>query len=339
METSTESDNETSSIRLSDVSTINNIENRSVTELSEEIDMDHEENVMMGKEEISFRLERDGYVVIPNVLTKSEIEEYKSEFFKWYDNTEGLKSFHDEVSSNGIFKYYEVAHQRFAWLARTNTCITNIFKDIWNTDELVTSFDGCCYYPSDYSDNPRFWIHTDQSGYKVGRHCLQSFVSFTENKERTFVLYRGSHFLHQDYFNITDTYTENDWCVLYPEYLKGIQYRQEVLHVKPGSLVMWDSRLFHQNTCGESSCSEERLIQYLCYLPKNSPKNTEHEQKVRRECFENRFQTSHWPYPMKPIHKQPLWFNEQTDNEIFIDYDSLDVPQIDDLREKIEKLL
>ena len=65
----------------------------------------------------------------------------------------------------------------------------------------------------------------------MGRHCVQSFVSFTENKERTFVLYRGSQHLHQDYFNITNTVTPNDWCVLNPRYLEGLDYRQEFLQL------------------------------------------------------------------------------------------------------------
>ena len=289
--------------------------------------------------EIIHRLDRDGYVVVPNVLTEEEVQEYRSEFFKWYNGTPHLAEFHANVSGNGIFKFHEVAHQRFAWLARTNDKIIDIFKQVWNTDELVTSFDGCCYYPSDFSDNPRCWIHTDQSSLKVGCHCVQSFVSFTENIERTFVLYRGSQHLHQDYFNITNTVAKHDWCVLDPRYLDGLEYRQETLHVEPGSLVMWDSRVFHQNTCGPPSCREERLVQYLCYLPRNHPKNTEEEQLLRRKCYEYRRNTSHWPYPVVPVRKQPGIFHPDTQKELYIDYDNLQTPAIDDLREKIEKLL
>jgi len=290
-------------------------------------------------DEIIHRLDRDGYVVVPNVLTQEEVAEYRAEFFKWYSETSGLDEFHAIVSGNGIFKFHEVAHQRFAWLARTNDKIIDIFKQVWNTDELVTSFDGCCYYPSEFSKNPTCWIHTDQSSLKVGRHCVQSFVSFTENIERTIVLYRGSQHLHQDYFNITNTVAEHDWCVLDPRYLDGLDYRQETLHVAPGSLVMWDSRVFHQNTCGPPSCREERLVQYLCYLPRNNPNNTKGEQTLRRKCYEFRRNTSHWPYPVIPVRKQPRIFNPDTGSELNIDYDDLQTPAIDDLREKIEKLL
>ena len=294
-----------------------------------------EQEETMTMEEIDERLDRDGYVVVPNVLTSQEVAEYRIEFFNWLKGTDGLEEFHSRFSGNGIFKYFEVAHQRFAWLARTNRNIINIFKHIWKTDDVVTSFDGCCYYPKEYSDEPRLWIHTDQSSQKVGRHCVQSFVSFTENKERTFVLYRGSQHLHQDYFNITNTVTPNDWCVLNPRYLEGLDYRQEFLHVKPGSLVLWDSRVFHQNTCGDPECREERLVQYLCYLPRNHPKNTDQENQTRRECFRQRINTSHWPYPLRPIHKQPSYHGQQ----VYIEYDGLPVPKIDDLLDKIDAIL
>ena len=296
----------------------------------------------MSMDEIKVHLSRQGYVVVPNVLNTEEIEEYKTEFFKWFNTTPGLKDFHKRTATNGILKFYEVAHQRFAWLARTNPKIIDIFKSIWETDDLVTSFDGACYYPEEFSGTPNFWIHTDQSSEKVGRHCVQSFVSFTENRERTLVLYYGSHCLHEDYFNLTGTYTPNDWCVLNPEYLKGLEYREMVLKVKPGDLVLWDSRVFHQNTCGSPDCGEERLIQYLCYLPRNHEKNTEEECIHRRKCFEERINTSHWPYPIREVPRLPTWLGEEYLSEYVNNYEQFKEsgkPDIDDMREKIEKLL
>ena len=45
------------------------------------------------------------------------------------------------------------------------------------------------------------------------------------------------------------------------------------LQVPAGALVIWESRVFHQNQYGTPE-SEERLVQYVCYLPRNHPKNT-----------------------------------------------------------------
>ena len=296
----------------------------------------------MSIDEIKYHLDKDGYVVVPNVLNKDEVEEYKTEFFKWFNNAPGLKEYHAKHETNGIFKFYEVAHQRFAWLVRTNPKVVDIFKSIWETDDLVTSFDGACYYPEEFSGDANYWIHTDQSSRKVGRHCVQSFVSFTENVDRTFVLYHGSHYLHQDYFNLTGIDTTNDWCVLEPEYLRGLQYRQKHLHVKPGSLVLWDSRVFHQNTCGPPDCHEERLVQYVCYLPRNHEKNTEVEHDKRRNCFLQRINTSHWPYPVREVPRLPTWLGSDNLSEYVENYNKfceMGDPYIDDLREKIEKLL
>ena len=296
----------------------------------------------MSLDDIKYHLDKYGYVVVPNVLDKDEVEEYKTEFFNWFNNTPGLKDFHAKHAGNGILKFYEVAHQRFAWLVRTNPKVVDIFKGIWETDDLVTSFDGSCYYPEEFSGKANYWTHTDQSSRKVGRHCVQSFVSFTENVGRTLLLYHGSHYLHQDYFNITNTDTPNDWCVLDPDYLKGLDYRQMQLEVDPGSLVLWDSRVFHQNTCGPPHCREERLVQYVCYLPRNHENNTEEEDIMRRRCFENRINTSHWPYPVREVPQFPTWLSEYDQHQYMINYNNLSItckPNIDDLREKIEKLI
>ena len=103
------------------------------------------------------------------------------EFNKWHELVPELTSHHELIDFNRIYKHHEVGHQRFAWLARTNPKILNIFKQIWNTDELVTGFDGCCYYPKDYVGQEKYWTHSDQSSRKKGVYCYQSFVSLNNN--------------------------------------------------------------------------------------------------------------------------------------------------------------
>ena len=286
------------------------------------------------------KLQQDGYVVIPDVYTQSEIDEYKKEFFDWYNNVDNLIEFHDDVDNHGIFKYHQVGHQRFAWLARTNDKIINIFKTLWDTDELVTSFDGCCYYPDDYIDTPKYWTHTDQSSKKHGLYCYQSFLSITDNSQRTLIVYKGSHHLHQDYFNSMGIDSESDWNIIDQNYLEKIGHTKQILDVKKGDLVIWDSRTFHQNTCGSLTCEEERLVQYLCYLPKNATRNTCEQQEIRRNAFDNLRTTNHWPYLMATVPEQPMSYNFcNPDDPIFIDYESLPVPNLEDLKEKIEELL
>ena len=286
------------------------------------------------------QLKEDGYTIIHNVYNEEEIIEYRNEFNLWHTNVPELEELNNLIDFNGIYKHHQVGHQRFAWLARTNPKIINIFKQLWDTDELVCSFDGCCYYSSEYIGKPVYWTHSDQSSRKKGLNCYQSFLSLTNNKERTLLLYKGSHLLHEDYFTTMEIDEPRDWNIIDQNYIQQLIEDRLYLDVKEGDLVIWDSRTFHQNTCGDSSCCEERLVQYLCYLPKDNEKNDTKQRSQRKKYFEKLRTTSHWPYPMNVVPEQPNMYNYYNTNfPITIDYDSLPKPNIDDLKEEIEKLL
>lgn len=288
---------------------------------------------------IKQEFEEKGYVVIPNVLNNEEIIEYICEFNKWMDAIQDSDYLHNLIDYHGIFKYFQVGHQRFAWLLRTNPKILNIFKSLWNTDELVVSFDGCCYYPPNYIETPSYWIHSDQSSIKLGLQGIQAFASLTSNKERTFIVYEGSHKLHEDHSNTYSIQNISDWYPIREEYVETIQDKKRTLHVEAGSLVLWDSRTFHQNTCGPETGTEERLIQYLCYLPKNNVINNEDMQDLRRECFDKLRTTNHFPYPISPIPLQPNTYNYYNNDDLYIDYSTIPKPELDDLLDDIYKLL
>ena len=285
-------------------------------------------------------LAEKGYTIFRNLLSVEEVDEYKKEFYKWLDEVPDLRKMHSMIDFNGIFKHHQVGNQRFAWLLRSNPKIVNIFKELWETDELVTSFDGCCYYPKEYKGEERYWTHTDQSSRKKGVYCYQSFVSLTNNVERTLQVYEGSNLLHENYFETMNIDDPKDWNIIDIEYIKKISDSKRVLNVNEGDLVVWDSRTFHQNLCGNEECEEERLVQYLCYLPKNNDGNTERERRYRKRYFETRRTTSHWPYPMNVIPIQPNAYNYYNpEEEIIIDYDLLPVPYLNDLIVKINELL
>jgi ectoine hydroxylase-related dioxygenase (phytanoyl-CoA dioxygenase family) len=283
--------------------------------------------------------EEKGYVVIPNILNKDEIKEYIDEFNYWMDSIPNSEYLHNLIDCHGLFKHHQVAHQRFAWLLRTNPKIINVFKSFWDTDKLVVSFDGCCYYPSDYKEKESYWIHSDQSSLKKGMQCIQSFVSLTSNKERTFVVYEGSHKLHEEHAHIYNIDNSSDWNPINQEYIETIQDRKKILHVKAGSMVLWDSRTFHQNTCGPENSKEERLVQYLCYLPENSEINDEAMRTLRYECYYYLRTTNHYPYPIAKVPLQPNNYNHYNNDNLYIDYSLLQPPDLDDLLEKIYDLL
>ena len=284
-------------------------------------------------------LDENGYAVIPDILNTEEILSAKTEFHAWKT---ALPEFKKEHTIHGIFKFHGVGNARHAWQIRTNPKVQAVFKELWKTDELVVSMDGSCYYPPIVSSTKdKCWTHTDQASNKIGRVCVQGFVALTSNIERTLQVYEGSHLLHEQYFKELATTsdksdnknTEKDWNLIDVKYLETIKYKKRTLQIPAGSLVLWDSRTFHQNS---SISNEERLVQYVCYLPKNNPKNTKAMTKKRAKYFEDMRTTTHWPYSIKVNGLQPQTYGN---TEMLIDYSKVVKPDLSDLMQEILKII
>ena len=92
-----------------------------------------------------------GYCIVKNVLCKEEITNATELFYSWKNSIPDLDKIHSTINPHCIFKFHEIGHQEHAWFLRTRPQIIALFKKIWNCDELVTSFDGFCYMPTDLS--------------------------------------------------------------------------------------------------------------------------------------------------------------------------------------------
>lgn len=281
------------------------------------------------------KLKKDGFVIINNALSDNEINNAKQLFYNWKNCIEKLDNFNEKNNPHNIFKHYQVGHQEHAWYIRTRPQIINIFKKLWKTDNLNVSFDGCCYISEKCQKKDKIWTHTDQAPNKKGLQCYQSFVSLTENKEKTFVVYKNSHNLHESYFKEKNLYNSKNFNCIDKDYLNKINDLKCVLHVKPGDLVIWDSRTFHQNQYGNSSF-EERIVQYLCYLPTLNIKNTKSQKNKRLLYFKNLRTTSHWPYPIHVNSLQPQCYGDKSK---LINYNLLPKPNLEKYLEEIYKLI
>ena len=322
---------------------------------------------------IKAHLDVHGFVVIPGVLTEEEVEMCKTMFHLWRTTIFGEDmNATVQATSHGIFKHYEVGHQPLAWFIRCNPKVQALFAAIWNTtqDNLVPSFDGCSFVPeSNTLRDSKEWTHVDQGFTKPNHMCWQGFVALTTNKERTLVVYDGSHNdLHQAYyaeFNDTLATTakgdtkknkkgedvlmhpkpQEDWQMIAPEFLERPEVvdRKRIVEVFAGSLVLWDSRLFHKNHYGpvlkegEMPKEGDRLVQYVSFMPKDSPANNAAMQEKRRKYFNERRTTSHWAYPIRVNSLQPNSYGK--DNDSKINYDALPKPDLSSFHEAIAQLL
>ena len=277
----------------------------------------------------------DGYVIIPNIISEKDMIKARNMFDEWQSSVENLADIHRKIDPHGIYKHHQAGHQRHAWFLRTHPDVQKIFKFLLNTDELIVSYDGCCYIPKDEKKKDNCWTHTDQGPKLKGLTCYQGFISFTENKERTLLLYKGSHKLHEKYFSDRGLNGSKNWCLIDKDYLSEIDHMKIKLHVPNGALVIWDSRVFHQNTYGSPN-SEERLVQYISFMDRNNAKNNESNRNKRKRYFEEKRMTSHWCAPVNVNSLQPQVYG---DSSLLIDYDSLPKIELDDMMNEIIKLI
>uniref|UniRef100_A0A6C0BWG6 Phytanoyl-CoA dioxygenase n=1 Tax=viral metagenome TaxID=1070528 RepID=A0A6C0BWG6_9ZZZZ len=281
------------------------------------------------------QLAANGYAIVEKVLSPDEIELAKEYFYNWIYSSAQLIKLHNAIDPHGIFKFGEVGHQKHAWFIRTRDAVQAPFREIWGTDELITSFDGSCWIPSGTRKADKIWTHTDQAPNNSDFQCVQSFVALTENKSRTLVVYEGSHLLHAEYMKLRGLTGTKNWQPIDYDYLKSIEDRKRTLHVKAGSLVLWDSRTFHQNQYGPDH-EEERIVQYTCFLPRAHPKNTPKMVEKRLKYLDDRRTTSHWPCP---IHVNGLQPQNYGNPDLVIDYSKLDEPDLSEFEDDILRLV
>jgi len=280
-------------------------------------------------------LKMNGWCIIPNILNTEEIAEAKKLFYMWKDSIPNHDKFHGTCDPHGIYKFHEVGQQEHAWYIRTNSKVQEIYKKLWKTEELVVSFDGTCYIEKECKKKDSIWTHSDQSPLLNEFTCYQGFVSLTENKERTLVVYDKTHLIHHVYFKEKEMMTKSNWQKIDPIDVEASVKLKRVLHVPAGALVLWDSRTFHQNQYGRPN-SEERIVQYICFKPKKDPLNTIAMQKKRKKYFEDMRTTSHWPCPIRVNGLQPKTYG---DSSRLIDYSKLKKPNLERFMEKIMEII
>nr|QFG74542.1 MAG: hypothetical protein [Megaviridae environmental sample] len=288
-------------------------------------------NISTIKEE----LQQNGYCIIKNVLSSDEIKFCKEKFYDWKKTIPNHDKMHSTIDPHGIYKYHRVGHTYHGWYLRTHDVIQDIYKQLWNTEELIVSFDGCCWIPKNTKKKDNCWTHSDQAPNDSALKCYQGFVSLTDNKERTLRLYEGSHKLHKEYFKKEGITNNKNWNLINEDYLEEIKDSKKILEVPAGSLVLWDSRTFHQNQYGLPN-SEERLVQYICFFPKNHIKNTDAIKKKRLKYYKDQRTTSHWPAPIYVNGLQPRTYGDKTKT---IDYSKVSKTDLTLLEDKIIKLI
>lgn len=279
-------------------------------------------------------LAENGFQVIENVIDDNLIEELREEMWKWLNfKTKNLnnpiqkndintfRTFFELYPKHGmLLQHWDVGHNPMSWKLRQNENIINIFSEIWNTKDLLTSFDGLSISLPPETTNRGWnrgeeWFHTDQCYRRNNFECVQGLVNLYDvnDGDATLRVLDRSHLFHEDFqkkFKIT---RNADWLMLNSDqkefYLNYLGNDSDIcIKGGKGSMFLWDSRTIHQGYAPLKTRTKEniRCAIYICMVPAHGIEQK--QLKKRIECFENKRTTNHYPKKIKKFPQHPRTF-------------------------------
>ena len=237
-----------------------------------------------------------GWAVVP--IPNFPTQKYVDAFWTWMESCRGgiqrdnPKTCIDEnlpVRINGIFRHY-IGHTQWIWEIREH-CYP-IFNQLWNSENLLCSFDGGCFLPPS-NQSERQWFHVDQGRMCTDLCCVQGLVNLYPSgpNDGGLLVIEKSHTVFAEYYQRHQN--EGIEPRLADVTDPGLS-KLEVIKVCAGlgELILWDSRVFHCNTNPRGKIP--RMCTYVSMQPR-SQVSEKHLQK-RIQIYQSGRMTGHWCY-------------------------------------------
>ena len=209
----------------------------------------------------------------------------------------------------GIIPSQGIGHSEAQWFIRTTPAVKQAFAAVWDTDDLLVSFDGMALWrppsvePAWRTNRGGSWLHIDQ--HPIGRpgfHCVQGLVSLmpTSPSRGGNVVVPGSHKL---FASIPERYRERlariDSSIDHFRFPSDDPQLAEtppiMCHLEAGDLLLWDSRTIHCSSPGDGSIAEDgltRAVSLVCMMPRS--RSNESVIAKRRSAVDDRTSTTNW---------------------------------------------
>ena len=256
-------------------------------------------------------LDEEGYAVISDILSENEYKEafelfkkdwsYVSPNFNFEDkNTWGIEN-SPMMYGKGMAVFNGFGQSDFMWYLRLSQNIKNIFQEIHNTEDLVTSLDGFSVYFSN-KQKSKPWLHIDENPNNP-IYCVQGSYNFfkVSDEDAGFVVVPRSH------IEYTPVVTHNKDWLMCPEN-EHLQNCKKLL-IPKNCFTIWNSRLIHANQGMTKKNTEiNRLTTYISYLPKNM--RSEEILNKRIKAYKDSETTSHWSNRCE-LKKYPFGFGKR----------------------------
>jgi hypothetical protein len=287
---------------------------------------------------LKYILNEHGVAIIPSLLDKDECKNFESGMFDYLeyimqdfekpfkrDDPNTYIEFYKLFPKHGmLMQHFSIGHAQFIWDLRCNKKIIKVFESIYNTDELLVSFDGASFSPPHeitkrgyYKNND--WLHCDQSFLRSDFECVQSWITAKDVNEgdATLTVLQGSNRYHSKFEETFNTKIKDDWYKLNEEqiqFYKDHGCKQIDIICPAGSLVLWDSRTIHagKEAIKDRNIINIRIVAYLCYTTRVLCNKNIINKRIK--AFEELRTTSHWPHKLKLFPKIPRTYGAKLPN-------------------------
>lgn len=267
-------------------------------------------------------LQRYGYCVIRNVFTNKECDETINSMWKWLENLNtGIKRKDKKTWDNSKWPLtirqgmiqHTLGQEEFMWKIREHPNVIHIFSQIYNTHNLLVSFDGAMIgrpsetgYVNVETDS---WLHTDQNiidylpldeVYNSKYYCIQGIANFEDCGDTDASLFVGetSHLYHSELFKHNGNKPVNNWYQINKDDLdfltsKGVNFYK--INAPKGSFILFDSRAIHSGFPHQKVRSIKDRFRYVIYVsltPASRATKKDIENKIK--AIKEGKTTSHW---------------------------------------------
>ncbi|KAK4561074.1 hypothetical protein LTR86_005029 [Recurvomyces mirabilis] len=265
---------------------------------------------------------RDGYVVIKGAVPADRAANYRDDMLSYLESFAGGQGFKRDdpatvlekhlpiMNEKGMILGYGAQHEQFCWDIRSEPGVVHAFTTIYDTDDLMVSFDSMnMQWPNRKDAQPNTpWPHQDQHPETWNFRCMQGLVNVFPNgsNDGGLIVCKGAHKLTEEFHNEFRDEVDKVWSWT-PEWYGFTKSGMEWLEKKglewvkpcaePGDLILWDSRTPHYNLppTGESP----RFCTYVCMGPLSDV--SQEQLRLKKEAFGNCRGTTHWPQGLNII--------------------------------------
>jgi hypothetical protein len=199
---------------------------------------------------------------------------------------------------------YGAAHEKFVWDIRQEPGVVEPFKRVYDTDDLIVSFDSVNASFPNRADLPpnKPWPHQDQDPETHEFRVLQGLVNLLPNGDSDggLIVCKGAHQLSREFHAEFKNEPNKIWAWTREWYgftQEGLAWLEAKgcpwvkINAEPGDLILWDSRTPHYNL--SPTGSRPRFCAYTCYMPVTDA--TQEQLAQKKKAFDECLPTTHWP--------------------------------------------